>query len=393
MNSLDFLLIGGGLQNALIASALAHHQPEARVAMVESTDRVGGNHLWCFHAADVPELAKPWVEPFVVQRWSKYRVHFPAYERTLEESYAAVSSDALHERLAALAASNRVQLMLARAARRVEPHRVELESGEVLEARWVIDARGPERFARTAAIGYQKFIGLELEVAPGSAPAEPTLMDCTVEQRDGLRFFYVLPLAADRVLVEDTYFSDHAELDGLAVEAEISSYSAAKGLVVKGVVRRERGVLPLPWGAPVAMVGGTGLLRAGYQGGWFHPTTGYSFPLAVRLATVIATSPESELSDRLGELVTHTAGQQRFACLLNRMLFLGFAPELRRASFERFYRLPADTVRRFYALSMSRTDRARIVCGRPPHGLSARGLLSALMTPSGRNYPQPGTNP
>jgi len=391
LRAIDFLLVGGGLQNALIASALALHRPHARVTIVEASSRLGGNHVWCFHAGDISESASSFVEPFVVRRWSKYRVRFPSYARTLADPYAAVTSDALHAHLTQLSANGHVRLMLGRAATRVEPGRVELDSGDELSAGLVIDARGPDRFAQAAIIGYQKFVGLELEITPESAPAEPMLMDCTVEQRDGLRFFYVLPLAPNRVLVEDTYFSDSDELDAAACEAEILAYAARNGLEVRGIGRRERGVLPLPSRAPRVETG-KGLIRGGYQGGWFHPTTGYSFPVAARLATTIATAADDELPARLGELVAHTARQQRFAALLNRMLFRGFAPENRRATFERLYRLPTETVRRFYALSLSHTDRARIVCGRPPRGLSARGLLAALSEPSGKNHPQPGTN-
>lgn len=391
MAILDYLLIGGGLQNALIASALAHYRPEVRVAVVEASHRIGGNHLWCFHAEDVPKHASPFVDPFVVRRWPRYQVRFHAYERTLEEPYAAVSSDQLHDGLARLSETNSVRLLLGRAARSIQPGRVVLDSGEELLARVVIDARGPERFAAREVIGYQKFIGLELEVSPESVPVDPTLMDCTVEQTDGLRFFYVLPLSRDRVLVEDTYFSDGPELDDAMIEAEILCYAARHGLVVRSVLRRERGVLPLPGRAPIKVEGEAGLVRAGYQGGWFHPTTGYSFPLAVRLAATIATADQADVSERVSELAERTAGQQRFAALLNRMLFRGFAPGQRSAAFERFYRLPSETVRRFYALTLTHTDRARIVCGRPPRGLSARGLLSAFSTRT--IYHQPGTNP
>jgi len=391
LRTIDYLLVGGGLQNALIAAALAHYRPNAQVAIVEAGSRLGGNHVWCFHADDVSERAAAFVEPFVVRRWPKYRVRFPSYERMLEDPYAAVTSEALHARLTRLSANGRVHLMLGRVARSVETGCVELDSGEELRARVVVDARGPERFPQSEIIGYQKFVGLELEVAPESAPAEPTLMDCIVPQQGGLRFFYVLPLAPNRVLVEDTYFSDHRELDDAACEAEILGYAARNGLVVRGIARRERGVLPLPSRVP-RIESGAGLIRGGYQGGWFHPTTGYSFPLAARLATTIATALDDELPERLAELAAHTARQQRFAVLLNRMLFRGFVPENRRAAFERFYRLPAETVRRFYSLSLRPTDRARIVCGRPPRGLSARGLLSALSNPSGKNHPQPGTH-
>jgi lycopene beta-cyclase len=393
MNRFDYVLVGGGLQNALIAAALVHRERGARVAVVEAQATLGGNHLWCFHALDIPELAVPFVEPFVVQRWPRYRVHFPAYSKMIDEPYAAVTSSALHERLSTLATMGQLELRLGTPARGVEPGRVELASGEALTADVVIDARGPERFAERAAIGYQKFVGLELRVTPESAPREPMLMDCTVEQVGGLRFAYVLPLAPDRVLVEDTYFSDDAGLDDAALEAEILRYAARSGLVVHSVLRRERGVLPLPATPPVRTDNPAGLVRGGYQGGWFHPTTGYSFPLAVRLAAVIADSSLEELPSRLAELALRTRRQQRFAALLNRLLFRGFAPAQRYSTFERFYRLPAGTVRRFYALSLTPSDRARIVCGRPPRGITARGLLSALAPASAVHHPEPGTSP
>lgn len=392
MTELDYLLVGGGLQNALIAAAIAHFRPGLRIGVLEAADRLGGNHLWCFHALDVPASARPFVEPFVIRRWPGYRVQFPAFERGLAEPYAAVSSAALHEELCRLERAGRVELMLGKPARRVEPGRVELATGEELRAEVVIDARGPERFPRERALGYQKFVGLELEVSPESAPSEPTLMDATVEQVDGLRFFYVLPLEPDRVLVEDTYFSDGPELDIPSLTGEIVRYALSRGLVVRSVLRSEHGVLPLPAQASVAANANSALVHAGYQGGWFHPTTGYSFPLAVRVAETVATSAPAELSARLGELAARTTRQQRFASLLNRMLFRGLAPAQRYAAFERFYRLPAETIGRFYALTLTRADRARIVCGKPPRGMSARGLFSALTYESTPRHPH-GTNP
>lgn len=390
MSSLDYLLVGGGLQNALVTSALAHHRPGARVALVEAEKRLGGSHVWCFHSLDIPEPAVPFVEPCVTRRWAKYRVCFPSYVRVLDEPYAAVTSDSVHERLSLLAAAGCVELLLGTSARHVEAGRVVLESGVELRARVVLDARGPDRFMRREAIGYQKFVGLELDVVPESAPLVPTLMDCSVDQLDGLRFVYTLPLSPGRTLVEDTYFSDHPELDQRSLEARVLAYASESGLVVRGVVRRERGVLPLPGRAPIIVESQGGLVHAGYQGGWFHPATGYSFPLAARVAHVVATTSDAELPHGLRRLAARVAHQQRFAALLNRMLFRGFAPERRHAAFERFYRLPSETVRRFYSLSLTRADRARIVCGRPPPGFSARRFFSAIAPGDRVDVPQPG---
>ena len=49
----DYLLVGGGLGNALIALQLFVKQPQARVGLIEQGAAIGGDHIWCFHAGDV----------------------------------------------------------------------------------------------------------------------------------------------------------------------------------------------------------------------------------------------------------------------------------------------------------------------------------------------------
>ncbi len=50
----DYALVGGGLQNGLLALALRAARPAARLALVERGATLGGNHTWCFHAGDLP---------------------------------------------------------------------------------------------------------------------------------------------------------------------------------------------------------------------------------------------------------------------------------------------------------------------------------------------------
>ncbi len=384
MPDFDYVLVGGGLQNCLIALALAHRQPGARVAIVERSARVGGNHTWCFHAGDVPSDAHVWLRPLVVQRWPGYTVHFPSFERTLDEPYAAVTSERLHEVVSERAArSLELSLLFDTAAARVEPGRVELASGSVLTGRVVVDARGPDAFSSAKASAYQKFLGLEVRVREESTPLLPTVMDARVAQVDGLRFFYLLPLAPGRVLIEDTYFSDSPVIDRPALRARISAYAAQRGLEIIDVLREETGVLPLPTARLRSKTSSHGLVYGGYQGGWFHPTTGYSFPLALRLAVELSASATDspDLDGRLRTLSRWRDRQQRFCTLLNQMLFAGFDPEQRFNVLERFYRLPAATVRRFYALDLTRSDQLRIVCGSPPTGLRPGRLLGFARTP------------
>jgi len=197
-----------------------------------------------------------------------------------------------------------------------------------------------------------------------------------VAQIDGYRFVYVLPLAPDRLLVEDTYFSDGAALDRAALRQRALAYARSRGFAGAEVVREEEGVLPMPWrgdglprpsGSPVA---------AGYQGGWFHPATGYSFPVAARLAALVgALDRDRLLGGALDRMAASVRRQAAFARQLNRLLFRWCAPGERWQVLERFYRLPEELIRRFYALEMAPRDMARILIGRPPRGLSLRARL------------------
>lgn len=381
---LDFLLVGGGLGNALIALALFDARPDVRIGLVERGQSIGGNHLWCFHAGDVDERASRFVAPLVSQRWPRYDVCFPRLTRTLEEPYAAVRSDRLDEVVrAAFEQRGDSRLILGKRAVRCTSDRVALEDGSELRAHTVIESRGPDALTAGDDAGFQKFLGLELKLKRPSPLAHPVLMDALLPQRDGFRFMYALPFGTDRVLLEDTYFSDSRELDLVASRREILEYAARNGFEVDHVLREEVGVLPLPTRlARVANPAPDGPLVAGYQGAWFHPVTGYSFPLAARLAVAVASTPPEALREKVWpELVVQQRAQLRFCLWLNRLFFGAFAPDQRVNVIERFYRLPPEAVRRFYAMTLSPTDRARILCGRPPRGFSlarlARGASSA----------------
>jgi lycopene beta-cyclase len=375
---LDYLLVGGGLGNALIALQLFEQQPRARVGLVEQSAAIGGDHIWCFHAGDVDAASQTVVSRLVSVSWPRYSVHFDDLTRTLDEPYCAVRSERLHEVVRDAFEARGAQLLLGARAVRVSDRTVTLADGRVLRAKIVIESRGPDALAAGARAGYQKFLGLELKLRAPSPIIEPRLMDAQLPQLDGFRFMYALPLARDRLLLEDTYFSDSRELDREQIRGRILEYAGRNGLQIERVVREEEGILPLPTRLPRRPnPAAGGPLVAGYQGAWFHPVTGYSFPLAVRVARAVAGAPIDELRTRVWPaLVQQQRSQLRFCLLLNRLFFEAFAPEKRHHVIERFYRLPVPTVRRFYAMTLTPGDRARILCGRPPRGFSVARALS-----------------
>lgn len=372
----DYLLVGGGLQNCLIALLLLHRDPDTRMSLLERGPVLGGNHTWSFHLADVPDGCQEALAPAIQYTWEAYDVLFPALRRTVRCGYGTILSDHLHKLLVEhFAAAPNAHLMLNTPVNAVKANQVRLEDGAVLYGRTVIDARGVRASDVESGAGYQKFVGLELELERPGPYFHPVLMDARVPQIGGFRFFYVLPFSPKRVLVEDTRFSDEPSLDVEGLRRAVLDYAKEKGLAVKDVVRMESGVLPMPY-ATKRDWPSMAPLQAGYAGGFLHPATGYSFPVALRLAQLIADkAPAPPTDSEWANFLRKHQQQYRFASFLNRLLFTAYAPEQRFHIFQRFYHLSEPVIERFYRLEMTGRDRARIFLGRPPRGFSFRRLL------------------
>ena len=375
--AVDLVLCGGGLQNALVATALfgapgmADGRTPPRTALLERTT-IGGNHTWCCYESDLSAAMRRQVAPLVSRRWAGYEVRFPGYRRRLATPYLMIASAHLRRVIRNLLGARPDALVWEHApVARLEPGRVLLDDGRQVAGTTVIDARGAGRHAEHC--GFQKFYGEEVTLEVPHGLDRPLVMDATVPQRDGFRFMYVLPLSPRRALVEDTSFSDGPELDVEQRRAGIAAWMARHGWRPAAVTRSERGVLPMPWRMPApAPQPVPGVIRGGYGGGWFHPGTGYSLPQAAELAALVATTPMTHLCAAAAAARRHLQRRARFCCMLNRLLFQAYPPEARRNIFERFFRLPEPTIRRFFSMRLRGTDKIRLLGGRPPRGLSPR---------------------
>ncbi len=323
----DAILVGGGLQSGLIALALRAARPAATIAIVERGASLGGNHTWCFHDGDLSADTRAWIEPLVVHRWAEQEVAFPARRRVLATGYACVTSDRLAAEVGRALDAPGSTLLLGATATTLDAHEVTVATADgarVLHGELVVDARGPDA-AIAPRGGFQKFVGVELRTAQPHGVVRPMIMDATVAQLDGFRFVYVLPLAPDRLLVEDTVYADTPYLDVGALRARALAYAVEHGWHAAELVREEHGVLPLPFDLEVPTPT-RGPLVAGMLGGWFHPVTGYSFPIAARLAALVAATDARDLfAGPLADAVRAHRRQLGFALRLNWMLFRWFA--------------------------------------------------------------------
>jgi len=366
-DSPDLLLAGGGLANCLVALRVAERQPESRIAIVEAGPAVGGNHTWSFHDGDLAPAQHAFLEPLVKHAWSRQQVRFPRLLRELQAGYFSITSDALRRHVADQPG---IEIHTDTPVIAIGPEFVKTATGHGLSATAVLDGRGPES-AEGMVLGFQKFLGREIRTLAPHGVACPVIMDATVSQADGYRFIYLLPFDETTLLIEDTRYSDGAELSDDELTSAIDDYAADHGWDIEQTLRTERGVLPIlmagdfdrfwPAADPVA--------RAGLRAGLFHPTTGYSLPQAMALADAVAANWPMDgptLAAFTRRFSEKFWAQTRFFRLLNRMLFRAGHPDQRYKVLERFYGLSEDIITNFYAAELTLVQKARILIGKPP---------------------------
>ncbi|KGJ03947.1 lycopene beta-cyclase CrtY [Paracoccus sphaerophysae] len=358
------LIVGAGLAGSLAALALRAARPGLPVTLLDAAPGPSDRHTWSFHHPDLPPVWRDRLAPGLRASWSLQEVRFPDHGRVLEAGYASLDGRGL----AQLVAGSGATTLWSRTAAEVLAHAVTLSGGTRLTADAVLDARGL-RPSRHLVAGYQKFVGVEYEMDAPHGVICPLIMDAKVPQLDGYRFVYLLPFSPTRLLIEDTRYSDGAGLAEPDLIAAITDYAAVHGWQGREV-RRERGVLPIALAHDAAgfWAAQDGAVPIGLRAGLFHPVTGYSLPVAVQVADVIAAADPTTAAIRAAvrDFALRKAHGDRFLRLLNRMLFRGCAPDERRRVLSRFYRLPEPLIERFYAGRLTTLDKLRIVTGKPP---------------------------
>lgn len=397
----DIAIIGGGLSGGLIALALARYRPDVSVRLIESGAQLGGNHRWSWFATDLDTDGTQLMARFRKTEWGDgYDVRFPAHSRRLSASYRSLASEDFAATLERELAPDTI--MANRQVAQVECDGAVLQDGTRISARSVVDCRGFADGSDLAG-GWQVFMGRHVRTQQPHGITRPVIMDATVDQLapagngDAYRFVYVLPLGLHDVFVEDTYYADEPALDRSALSGRIDQYCRAAGLE-GDPVGFETGVLPVvtggDFGAFQAAHRKPGVAVAGARGGFMHPLTSYTLPIAVQVALAIARDadlPGEQLSAKLESMARRHWRRTGFYRALGRMLFSGAPPRNRFRIFERFYRLSEPLVERFYAGKSSMFDRARVLIGKPPipiwHGAKALLTSSPRLKPPNSKEP------
>ncbi len=386
----DIAIIGGGLSGGLIALALARYRPELAVKLVEAGPELGGNHRWSWFATDLSRAGTALMANFRKTEWEDgYDVRFPNQQRQLQTPYRSLASAdfaaCLHRELPEDAILTGCQVNA------IDAGGADLGDGSRLSARAVIDCRG---FAGTSRLegGWQVFMGRHLRTPQPHGVTRPTIMDATVDQLaphgniGAYRFVYVLPLGAHDLFIEDTYYADRPELDRSLLSARIDNYQRQMGWSGE-LVGFETGVLPVITGGDFRAFqqeqGTPGVALAGARGGFVHPLTSYTLPIAVDVALAVADDadlPGDQLAAKLETRARRHWSAMGYYRFLGSMLFGAAHPTERYKVFERFYGLSPDLIERFYAGRSTIAQKLRVLVGKPP--VPVKRAISALLSSS-----------
>ena len=377
----DIVIVGGGLAGGLLALALQRRAPERSFALFEAGESYGGNHRWSWFEGDLDASGTALLSAFEKTEWTGgNEVRFPAHSRILSSNYRSLDSrdfDAgLRKELPQEAIRTTSRVM------GLDAQGITLESGERISAKAVIDCRDAEPTEHLSG-GWQIFLGQHLRMDQPHGISRPIIMDATVSQPGAYRFVYALPLGPDELFLEDTYYADDPVLDADLLRGRLKAYCDDKGWQAQ-IVHEETGILPVITGGNFddyrASLSTSGVTLAGARGGFVHPLTSYTMPIAVRNALALADAAKSDLA-ALPDIAAKRAADHWRATgyyrLLGKMLLQAAHPEERYRVFERFYRLPEPLIERFYAAQSTPADKVRILIGKPP--VSVGRAVKALL--------------
>ena len=368
------VILGAGLSGLLTAWRCLELNPKLKITLIDANSEIAGDHTWSFNLNDIDTELQKWVRPFIAHQWDAYDVKFPTRQRTLNITYCTGNSETLKSCVRPLIDSGRLSLKLNSRVQDLGEDTVFLEGGEEIQSALILDARGfepnPERY-----LGYQKFVGHVIRTKQPHGVERPIIMDATVRQLGGYRFVYCLPYSDTELLVEDTYYTDGADMKSQEVDARIRDYIESQlNITSYEVARRETGILPITIAikpdvyAPMSI---------GIRGGYYHAVTGYSFPDAAKVADKLAhqilslVNGGQKITNRNLQLAMQNMQREhysaeRFFRLLNRMLFRAAKPQERYMVLQRFYGLGEGLIERFYAGDLTWRDKVRILIGKPP---------------------------
>jgi lycopene beta-cyclase len=355
------LIAGGGLAGSLAALAMARHRPEVPVLLVEERETFGGDGYRLFADAELSKEGSALVAPLAIDRWPGSYVAFPGLARKLKGEMAGFGAEDLHR--AVTQALEPKSYRLGTRVVAVREDALVLDGGETMKAEGAIDARGATNLSTLALLHLTRHERDYRFGAPHGVD-RPVLVDATMGEGGGLRYFECVPLSDVRLLVAEVAISERVQPAEEAGE-RIAAYVKARRWSRPHIAGEHGSTRPLPYGGDFAAFWRLAAARAaklGLRGGFVHPFTGRTIGDAAEMALLLAGQRDfsgNALHDLFEDEARRLWKQREFLRSVTAAL-AGAGPEERGALLERLFRLDQDTLLQLQAGEPGLVDRWRI---------------------------------
>jgi lycopene beta-cyclase len=355
------LIAGGGLAGSLAALAMARHRPDVPLLIVEERESFGGEPYRSFAEAEFGQDGAELVGPLAIDRWPGCYVAFPGLSRKLNIEYGGFGAAEIHRAMVAALSPKNYRLGTKIVA--VREDALVLDGGETIKAEGAIDARGATNMSALELL-YEARFERDYRFGAPHRVDRPVLVDATIDQGGGLRFFECVPLSEERLLVADLCVSERAQPDEQAGR-RLDGYVKARGWARPRALAERAAARPLPIGGDFAAFwrqSGARAAKLGLRGGFIHPVTGRTVADVAHMALLL-----SRQRDFSGAAL-HDLFEAEAKQLWKRREFLravtaaiaAAAPDARRGLIERLYRLDPALLERLQADRLGLLDRVRI---------------------------------
>lgn len=314
-NSYDYIIAGGGMAGLSLAFYLNQSSLRNKSILIIDRDAKNTNdHTWCFW-----EKGQSPFEEIIAQKWRGVWFHgtgnFSQFLDIQEYTYKMIRGiDFYNYVIPKLKQNANITFLQANILDVSET--VKTNEGDFYASDLVFDSSFRSQYNNPAYHNMlQHFKGWVIETTkPVFKVNEPTLFDFRTEQKNELRFVYVLPHSETKALVEFTIFSDNL-IEDSEYEFYLKKYIEETLKVGEYQIKPEEyqisetefGIVPMS-DEPHEVSPTSKVIRIGTSGGYVKASTGYSFQRSQRFLQRLVKSLEQNIDIKNGMIPNHWKG-------------------------------------------------------------------------------------
>ncbi|PWK26732.1 lycopene beta-cyclase [Arcicella aurantiaca] len=314
-NTYDYIIAGGGMAGLSLAFYLNQSSLRNKSILIIDRDVKNTNdHTWCFW-----EKGQSPYEEIIAQKWKGVWFHgtdnFSQFLDIQQYTYKMIRGIDFYNYVIPILKQNPNITFLQADILEVS-ETVKTNKGDFYASEFVFDSSFRSKYNNPDYHNMlQHFKGWVIETSkPVFKVNEPTLFDFRTEQKNELRFVYVLPHSETKALIEFTIFSDNL-IEDLEYEFYLKKYIEETLKVGDYQIKPEEyqisetefGIVPMS-DEPHEVLPMTKVIRIGTSGGYVKASTGYSFQRSQRFLQRLVKSLEQNIDIKNGMITNHWKG-------------------------------------------------------------------------------------